>query len=123
MVNEQNTEEVYDEFTTEIEDINKLINLEIIGYIYIGRDNCPVCLYFNRFLKKEFEINENLLVYKFDTNYWRENESFQEVLDKYGVTNIPTLIKVNEDKSYKKFEVNDESDEEVQLKLNEFLYN
>lgn len=123
IVNEdiQADEVVYDYFTTKIEDINKLINDEIVGYVYFARDTCPICLKFNENLEKEFKQNENLLIYKFDTDYWREDKDFRNILDKYAISEVPMLIKINEDKSYQIFEVNDV--EKLQSELNNFLYN
>lgn len=120
---EQNVEEVNDYFTTKINDINKLINDEITGYVYFGRDTCRVCLYLNTFLEKEYNENSDLLIYKFDTDYWRDNENFQNVLDKYSVSTVPTLIKINKDKTYEAKKFDGENEEEMQLELHEFLYN
>lgn len=111
---------VYDNFTTKIDDINKLINDEIVGYIYFGRDTCPACQQFNKFLQKEFNQDKNLLVYKFDTANWRSNEFFRNVLNKYNITEVPMLIKINKDKSYEVFKSKNEN--ELQLNLHEFLY-
>ncbi|AZK45106.1 hypothetical protein [Paenibacillus lentus] len=54
-------EDINDYFTTKIDDINKLKSGEIIGYVYFGRDTCPVCLYLNKLLEKEYEKNGELL--------------------------------------------------------------
>lgn len=121
-INENKKNEVvYDYFSTQINDINKLKNDEIIGYVYFARDTCPVCLEFNKNLEIEFKKNEDLVVFKFDTDYWRENEEFKNVLNKYNVSEVPMLIKINEDKSYKILKV--EKVENIQIELNKFLYN
>src|SRR5690554_3929562 len=58
-------QEVYDNFTIKIEDIDSLINDEIRGYLYIGRDTCPVCLAFNRDLERVLKKDKSLVIYKF----------------------------------------------------------
>lgn len=118
----QINDNVHDYFTTKITDINKLINDEITGYVYIGRDTCPICLYFNKFLEKEYMENENLLIYKFDTDFWRNDNNFNKVLDKYHISTIPSLIRINKDKTYEIKEFESENEEELQLELNNFLY-
>ncbi|MBU3106112.1 thioredoxin family protein [Clostridium gasigenes] len=122
MVNEdiQTNEINYDYFTTKIDDINKLINNEIVGYVYFGRDTCPLCLEFNKNLEKEFNQNKNLSIYKFDTDYWREDKDFKNILNKYSISEIPMLIKIDKDQSYKIFIVTNV--EETQSELNNFLY-
>lgn len=115
-----NDKEVYDSFTNKITDINQLINSELSGYVYFGRDTCPNCLQFNEFLKKEYIENEDLLIYKFDTDYWRNDENFTTVLDKYKISSIPTLILINKDKSYEILEFNNEND--IESTLHYFLY-
>lgn len=118
----QTTEEIiYDDFSIQIDDINKLLNNEIDGFIFFGRDTCPFCLNLNKFIKEEFENNEDLVVNKFDTDTWRKNENFQSVLDKYGVKKIPVLIKINADKTYITFESENVTSSEVQSALNKFL--
>lgn len=117
----QTDKEIYDYFTIKIDDINKLINDEISGYVYFGRDTCPICLYLNKFLEKEYINNNDLLIYKFDTDYWRENKSFKDILNKYNISTIPTLIRINKDQSYEILEFHNENEEQIQLELNNFL--
>lgn len=112
--------EIYDSFTNKITDINKLINNEIYGYVYFGRDTCPNCLQFNKFLKYEYMQNKDLLIYKFDTDYWRNDEKFTLVLDKYKVSSIPTLIFIKPDKLYEILEFNNKND--IESTLHYFLY-
>lgn len=115
-------EDVYDSFTNKITDINDLINNEIYGYIYFGRDTCPICLYINKFLEEEYVENEDLLIYKFDTDYWRNDENFSNILNKYKISTIPTLIRINNDKSYETLEFHNNNKEDIEVNLNDFLY-
>lgn len=106
---------------TVLDDIDKLINDKIVGYVYFGRDTCSACVDFNKNLEYEFNKNNNLTIYKFDTSYWKDNKDFKNVLNKYKVLLLPTLIKINDDGSFQVFEF--DSSKEVQLELHKFLSN
>ena len=110
---------VYDYFTDQIEDIDLLLTDEITGFVYFGRDTCPNCLVFNTAMAIEIDSNANLVVHKFDTDYWRENENFKTVLDKYGVTKIPVLINLDND-TFTTFSY-DKDSTDLQSALHEFL--
>ncbi len=90
-------------------------------------DETPVCKKLNEeFLDKEIYENNNLIIYEFNTDYWRNDESFEKILDKYNISTIPTIVKINSDKSYTSFEAtldNDFKNEDFQLKFKTFLYN
>lgn len=116
-------ETVPDDFSIPIEDIEDLLDDKIIGVIYFGRDTCSFCLTLNGILKSELEAHEEIQIYKFNTDVWREDDRFQEVLDKYMITSIPALIRINEDQSVEQF-IPDEtaSNEEAQQSLHNFLF-
>lgn len=115
-------ETVPDDFSVQIEDIDDLLNNKIIGVIYFGRDTCPFCLALNGMLKSELESMGNVWIYKFDTDTWRGNDQYQEVLDKYTIQSIPTLIRINADLTVERF-VPDEtaSNDDVLQELSLFL--
>lgn len=77
---------------------------------------------FNEFLKEEYIQKEDLLIYKFDTDYWRNDENFTTVLDKYKISSIPTLILINNDKSYETLEFNNNNENDIESTLHCFLY-
>lgn len=115
-------ETVFDDFSIQIEDIEDLLNDEVIGVVYFGRDTCPFCLTLNGILKKEMDAMEDICIYKFDTDVWREDERFQKVLDKYMIDSIPALIRINADLTFERFVPEEtESNEEVQQSLRMFL--
>ena len=116
-------ETVFDDFSIQIENIEDLLDDKVIGVVYFGRDTCPFCLTLNGILKAELDCTENVQVYKFDTDAWREDDRFQEVLDKYMITSIPELIRINADRSVEQF-VPDEaaSDYHVMQSLHRFLF-
>lgn len=115
-------ETVFDDFSIQIENIEDLLDDKVIGVVYFGRDTCPFCLTLNGILKAELDSIENIQIYKFDTDTWREDDRFQEVLDKYRITSIPALIRINADLKVEQF-VPDENmnDEEVLMLLKQFL--
>lgn len=115
-------ETVFDDFSIQIENIEDLLDDKVIGVVYFGRDTCPFCLTLNGILKAELNSIENIQIYKFDTDAWREDDRFQEVLDKYMITSIPALIRINADLTVDHF-VPDENinDEEVLTLLEHFL--
>jgi len=118
--NKLSDEIVYDYFSTQIKDINDLKNDKIIGNVYFARDTCPVCLEFNKYLDVEFKKNKDLVLFKFDTDYWRKDKEFRTILDKYSVTEVPMIIRINKDKSYDILKINNQ--EKIQMELNKFLY-
>lgn len=63
------------------------------------------------------------MIYKFDTDFWREDEKFQNVLEEYNINSIPTLIKIDSDgkKQFLEFDTKDEN--EIQIVVRDFLYN
>ena len=89
-----------DDFSVPIESIDSLLNNQILGFVYFGRDTCPMCLQFNKALAIEVKKIPGVIIYKFDTDRWRENEKFQKVLDKYDIKNIPCLIRITNSHSF-----------------------
>lgn len=116
-------ETVFDDFSIQIANIEDLLDDKVIGVVYFGRDTCPFCLTLNGILKAALDSTENVQVYKFDTDAWREDDRFQEALDKYMITSIPALIRINADRSVEQF-VPDEaaSDYHVMQSLHRFLF-
>lgn len=115
-------ETVFDDFSIQIENIEDLLDDKVIGVVYFGRDTCPFCLTLNGILKAELDSIENIQIYKFDTDTWREDDRFQEVLDKYMITSIPALIRISADMTVEQF-IPDENmnNEEVLMLLEQFL--
>lgn len=115
-------EKICDDFSTQITDINLLLNNKIVGVVYFGRDTCPFCQVYNGLLKKELEKNNELIIYKFDTDIWRNNENYQLVLSKYEITTVPSVIKINMDNTFEIF-VADENmtDSEVEEAFHIFV--
>ena len=76
-----------------------LLDKEVIGIVYFGRDSCPNCAVFNDALRLILDELPDLKIYKFDTDFWRENIQYNEVLDLYGIDQVPMLIYISEDKT------------------------
>lgn len=117
---EQSSNIIYDDFTTKISNIQDILDNKITGLIYFGRDSCPICIKFNEVLKDEINSNGDLLIYKFDTDYWRENQYFQKVLKKFNISEIPVLIKVNGNNTFNTFNVIGNNNLSENLRI--FLY-
>ncbi len=101
--------DVQDDVSTPITDLQPLLNYEIEGLIYFGRDTCPVCRHFNQLLNKLKNNNNDIVIYKFDTDVWREDASFQAVLNLYRIVDVPVIIYVS-DGEFVPFEPNQITD-------------
>lgn len=112
----------HDNFSIPIRDIDVLTKNKISGYVYFGRDTCSFCQTFNTLLKAQVQSNPTLIIYKFDTDAWRQDEKFQDVLEQYHIDKIPLLIKIKTDGSFLAFEVPENfTNDEVISALHTFL--
>lgn len=119
---EKNEEEiVYDDFTVQMEDINGLVEGGFCGCIYFGRDTCPNCLNFNAVLKNIVAAENRIVLYKFDTDRWRQNENFQIILDKFSVSQIPALVRIDDDASVHRLTLEGQTMEGMTSNLRVFL--
>lgn len=110
-----------DTFSVPIDDIATLEDRKLVGYIYFSRETCPVCMIFNAYIDACLETSGNPVIYKFDTDMWRENEKFQAILDEYQVSAIPTLVRIYDDKTMIVFESDAETEKEFIKDLIAFL--
>lgn len=116
-------EGIDDNFSFAIVDDELLLKGKIEGIIYFGRDNCQFCRFLNKYLSMVTKENTDIRINKYDTNQWRETDSFREILSKYSVKQIPMLVKVNEDGSYTTFKLSDVDEiADVYEGLIEFIY-
>lgn len=117
----QDEEIIIDDFSIQITNIDSLLNDEIIGVVYFGRDSCPFCSELNSIIKENVNFNQ-IKIYKFDTDKWRGNDNYQIILDKYNISNVPALIKINNDLTFSNY-IPDENltDEEIIKSLYQFL--
>lgn len=106
--------------TIPIVDINDLTDDKIIGYVYFSRDTRPECLKFNKYLKNEYRANNNLIIYKFDTDHWRDDVLYKSVLEKYKVTEIPVLLNIKTPTLYSTF-IFDDKEDKLKDRLHNFL--
>ena len=112
-----------DDFSILIDDLDLLIKDELKGIIYFGRDTCPNCLAFNVILNNIVENTDDLIIHKFDTDKWRNHENFQEILNKYNVSNIPSLISINDDGTYAMFEFKKDMESELNAFISSYYIN
>lgn len=116
--NQYNNRIVIDTFTDKIYDIEKLENYELQGYILFGRDTCPICREFNKYLEEYVNNNPETKIYKFDTDYWRNHNKYEDILEQYKINQVPTLIKLT-DKNIVVFDIS--KYENIQQGLNIFF--
>ena len=88
------------DFLPKLYDAQSLINGEFTGVLYVGRDTCEFCLVFHVYLAKILEQIGDVELLMFDTDYWRNTEYFDAVLEKFGIDGVPTLINISEDGSF-----------------------
>ena len=123
---QKNTQEqtlTVDDFSIIIDDLDLLIKDELKGIIYFGRDTCQNCLAFNVILNNIVENTDDLIIHKFDTDKWRNHENFQEILNKYNVSNIPSLISINDDGTYAMFEFKKDMESELNAFISSYYIN
>ena len=112
-----------DDFCEQITNLEDLIQREITGVIYFGRDSCENCLQLNYILKQIITDNE-YCVYKFDTDTWRESEAYEKVLEMYHVQSVPILVEVDENgKILSAFEIDGLKYGEIENGLMDFFSN
>ncbi|MCU7208235.1 MULTISPECIES: thioredoxin family protein [Bacillota] len=109
----------YDNFSKKIDNIDTLLEDNLTGFVYFGRDTCSNCLNFNGLLGSLLLEYNQLIIYKFDTDVWRNHEKFNNILKKYNISEIPTLINIKKDGSYHTFK--HESTDNLKENLTNFL--
>lgn len=90
-------------------------------YVYFGRPTCPSCVVFEDHLN-EFLQNNRWVVYYFNTAYWKENSRYDNILHKYKIDGVPTLIKVVDKELVDTFHFDENmDDQEVTTELEGFF--
>jgi len=87
-----NGRSVDNRFFVAIDDINYLINLNH-GIVYFGRPTCPAC---RQIVPQLFSIanGKQTRVYYFNTDRWRGNNKFADVLSLFEVGSVPYMIEI-----------------------------
>jgi len=106
---------IFDTFSEKIQskNVDLLLNQDISGFIYFGRDTCVDCLSFNFVLKEVIDKYDGLVIHKFDTDDWRQHEEFHTILDLYGIDNVPTLLYISDEEKISKFSFVNKTLEEI----------
>lgn len=116
LLTNNNTTMYYDDFSIKINDIEQLTDKEFSGVVYFGRDTCPYCSEFNKLIKQS-ELFNNIKIYKFDTDTWRKNQKFNDILKIYNIEEIPVLIKIENGKISARFDYDSGLKYQEQIKL------
>lgn len=88
---------------TLIEDVNFFNNNSNI-IVYFGRPTCPNCNMFTPTLEEVLKSRKEKIYY-FNTDYWRSDEKFEEILTKYSINSIPVLINIKDENSFEKLDL------------------
>ena len=114
-------------FAAEAEHIIGITNITFFDdmpgtfYVYFGRPTCPSCVVFEDHLN-EFLQNNRWVVYYFNTAYWKENSRYDNILRKYKIDGVPTLVKVVDKELVDTFHFNENlNDQEIATELDGFF--
>lgn len=86
------------------------------GIIYFGKETCPQCTTLESYLVKCFaSLEEDFRIYYFNTNTWREDVLFDDVLKKYHVNGVPYIIYIKDGAVFQVLQISDLDDERQSL--------
>lgn len=77
----------------EIESIEYLQSIEN-GFVYFGRPTCSYCVEFEPLLRQAAEETQTR-VYYFNTDVWRSNPYFQDVINQFSVEGVPYMVQIS----------------------------
>ncbi|WP_407372187.1 thioredoxin family protein [Carnobacterium sp.] len=97
----------------EISDLDNLNDMED-GFIYIGRPTCPHCAILYPRLEQIVK-EENVTVLYLNTDEFRETENLTEILNKFEVIYVPSLIELQNGEVVNIFENTAEDNEQKTL--------
>lgn len=110
-----------EEYILDITDVNAIgaLNDE---YLYFGRPTCPACELFLPLLE-EVASEENVKIYYFNTDYFRNNnlvleDELQNVFKSYQVEQVPLLIELENGKVVGSLNVDFNEEESAKIKEN-----
>lgn len=92
-------------------------------YVYFGRPTCPDCQKFESGLKQV--MNEtDIPVYYFNTLYWKDHKRYNEILKKYHITAVPSLVNIQSGNHYITLDLEHYSNSDnSQKEIKDFLSN
>ena len=114
-------------FAAEAEHIIGITNITFFDdmpgtfYVYFGRPTCPNCVVFEGHLNEILQ-NNRWVVYYFNTAYWKEDSRYDNILRKYKIDGVPTLVKVVDKELVDTFHFNENlNDQEIATELDGFF--
>lgn len=92
-------------------------------YVYFGRPTCPDCVEFEKHLNAYLE-NNRWTIYYFNTAYWKDDPRFDNILNKYNVYGVPSLVEIVNGTYSAEYQFHpDDSGDEIQKQLKIFFKN
>lgn len=88
-------------------------------YIYFGRPTCIDCRNFEQYLLDILSKN-NIEIYYFNTDYWRNREGTQDIYSKYGIDSVPQIISIDSEGNISRYYY-DEKDGNLKDSIEHFL--
>lgn len=77
--------------------LTEVLTLEQLEYdssflfVLFGRDSCSSCIKALNAINERI-TSKNISILYFDTDFWRDKDGYSEVLKKYSVTEVPTIV-------------------------------
>lgn len=93
-------------------------NTHINTYVYFGRPTCIDCKNFEPYLLDVLSEN-NIEVYYFNTDYWRDREGTQDIFSKYEIDSVPQIISIDSEGNISRYYFDEDSD--VKDSIKQFL--
>lgn len=101
---------------TPITDV-QLIDCMEDSFIYFTRPTCPLCQKLNPIMNN-LSMSNNIKLYYFDTDQYRESIYFKDILGKYDVTSVPLIVKIVNDKVIQSLSFDSETLEDTHITKN-----
>ena len=77
-------------------------------YIYFGRPTCIDCRNFEQYLLDVLSEN-NIEIFYFNTDYWRNREGTQDIYSRFGIENVPQIIRIDSEGNISRYNYDQEN--------------
>lgn len=86
----------------------EFFNTHLNTYIYFGRPTCIDCRNFEQYLLDVLSEN-NIQIFYFNTDYWRNREGTQDIYSRFGIDNVPQIIRIDSEGNISKYNYDQEN--------------